>query len=165
MSDTQFLLVKGTAYYAMVLGKPRPNYDRNGTEWKMDFVPADDTEAAKLKAAGIGDRLKVANDGHPAAGQQVIKLKRKGEDKEGNPKGPPVVVDSTQKTWPEDKLIGNDSKVFVKLAVTPPRTKGYKASCTLTGVMVKEHAEYVSTGRGMFDEVADKAEDGSEEPW
>lgn len=167
MSETNFLLVKGTAYYAMVLGKARPNYERTGTEWTLDFVPADEAEAAKLKAAGIGDRVKEVKDGHPAGdGVKAIRLRRKGEDKDGNPKKGPVVVDNVQKDWPEDKLIGNGSKVFVKLAVTPPRTKAFKASCTLTGVMVKEYVPYEGGGKGMFDEVADEeAAAGGEEPW
>lgn len=164
MADTQFEIIRGKAYYAQVLGKARPNYNRDGTEWKIDLVPEEGARA-KLRELGILDRLKrMDKEGHPAEGLDVIKLKRKGEDYEGNPRTGPKVVDSKQKPWPEDKLIGNGSDVFVRISVTPPKTKGYKAKVTLMGVLVKEYVPYESSGaeRGMFDEVADT---GGEEPW
>lgn len=169
MSEVKFVTVKGKAYYAQVLGKPRTNYQKDGTEWTIDVVLEDKAEVRKLQDAGIGDRIRIAKETHPAAGEKYYKFTRKfreANDQYEQTK-PPKVMDMHQKDWPQDKLIGNNSDVFVRFSVTPPGDKKFKSKVTLMGVMVEKHVPYESSGRGMFDEAFEEydLEKPKDEDW
>lgn len=164
-TETQFVTLHGNAFYAKILGKPRMNYNKDGTEWTMDFVP-DNNSVATMKKLGIKDRLK-SKEGHPAGDDaEYIRIRRKGEKKDF-PSGeiikntPVDVVDKFKKPWNENTLIGNGSEVFIKIAVSPQAKPGMKARVTLMGVLVKDLVPYEAAERDNWGDVEDE-EGGAE---
>lgn len=122
MADNVTTLVyRGAIQYAKVLGDPVLNYNKDGQEWKFDFIPDDDKAAAKeLKSLGVGDRLRSLEDseGNPRyGGSKYMSFKQNANRKDGTPNIPIRVVDAAGNPWNEDELIGNGSRVDVKFVV------------------------------------------------
>lgn len=115
------LVFRGRLQYAKVLGEPVLNYNKDGQEWKFDFIPNDEkSAAADLKAVGVSDRLRSLTDseGNPRyEGQKYMSFKQNATRRDGTPNYPIKVVDALGEPWPEDKLIGNDTVADVKFVV------------------------------------------------
>lgn len=122
MSDNVTTLVyRGKLQYAKVLGEPALNWNKDGHEWKFDFIPLDNAAAKKeLTSLGVGDRLRnLSNkEGVPRYdGQEYMSFKQNAQRRDGSPNKPIEVVDINGTPWPEDKLLGNDTIADVKFVV------------------------------------------------
>ena len=118
------LVFRGTLQYARVLGDPVLNYNKDGQEWKFDFVPNDQAGAEKeLTATGankVSDRLRALTDseGNPRYdGQKYMSFKQAAERRDGTPNIPIRVEDVNGNNWPEDVLLGNGTVADVKFVV------------------------------------------------
>lgn len=122
MADNVTTLVyRGRLEYAKVLGDPVLNYNKDGQEWKFDFIPNDPASAKKeLKSLGVGERLRSLTDSEDNPrydGAEYMSFKQNATRKDGSPNQPITVVDVNGKPWPEDVLIGNDTVADVKFVV------------------------------------------------
>ena len=119
--DVTTLVYRGKVQYAKILGDPVLNYNKDGQEWKFDFIPNDEASAAKeLKGLGVGDRLRALDDseGNPRYdGQKYMVFKQNATRKDGSANKPITVVDITGKPWPPEVLLGNDTVVDLKFVV------------------------------------------------
>lgn len=130
-TDIQTVILRGKLQYARVLGEPVLNYNKDGKEWKFDFIPLDQKEAAKrLKELGVRDRLrslKNKDDEPRYDGVEYMSFKQKATKADGSDNTPINVVDASGNGWDQDKLIGNDTVVDLKFVVIdngPSRFKG-----------------------------------------
>ena len=139
------LVFRGKLQYAKVLGEPVLNYNKDGQEWKFDFIPNDPDGAAKeLKAVGVADRLRSLedSDGNPRYdGQKYMTFKQNAERKDGTPNYPIRVVDALNEPWPEDKMLGNDTVADVKFVVID-NGKGKFNGVYPRSIRVLDHVEY-----------------------
>ena len=143
-------VVVGKSYYAKVLGDPPPAYDPTETEWSIDVTV--DAEARKnLEELGLDHKIQSPTHnmrgeerGKPhESGSEFIKFSRRGEKQDGTPAKPIRIIDKQKNPWPEDKLIGNGSKVAVSFAVNEGEYRGkpWKKPGIL-GIMVLDHVPY-----------------------
>ena len=134
---------RGEAAWAKVLGEPVA-YEDNPKAWSVSLLldPSDpETIAfverieavfeefhgpkAKIAANGwpFGDETSKDEKGRPVpTGKVKFNFKRKQETASGAIKDGPLVVDSKKNLWPQDKLIGNGSKI--KVAFAPWKWEG-----------------------------------------
>lgn len=118
------LVFRGTLQYARVLGDPVLNYNKDGQEWKFDFVPNDPAGARKeligTGANKVADRLRALKDseGNPRYdGAEYMSFKQAAERRDGTPNTPIRVEDVYGNNWPEDVLLGNGTVADVKFVV------------------------------------------------
>lgn len=145
---------RGRLQYARVLGDPIPNYNKDGKEWKFDFIPEDPKGSkAELKSVDVADRLRVLyykdEDGNPDpknpkyGGDAFMSFKQAATRRDGTDNFPIKVEDIIGNTWPQDKLIGNDTVAdvtFVVIDSGPGRFNGvYPRS-----IRILEHVPYES---------------------
>ena len=134
---------RGEAAWAKVLGEPVA-YEDNPKAWSVSLLldPSDpETIAfverieavfeefhgpkAKIAANGwpFGDETSKDEKGRPVpTGKVKFNFKRKQETASGAIKDGPLVVDSKKSLWPQEKLIGNGSKI--KVAFSPWKWEG-----------------------------------------
>lgn len=134
------LVLRGKAMFAKILGDPIPNYNKDGKEWKMDFV-LQPSSIKELKEAGIGDRVKTKID--YLEGAPFLSFKHKFVDENTKPI---KVVDVQGNEWDQKKLIGNGSDVDVKFVVMdfgPGKKKGvYIRSVRVLKLVPYERKEF-----------------------
>lgn len=115
------LVFRGKLQYARVLGDPVLNYNKDGQEWKFDFIPLDTKGSkAELKEVGVADRLRVLTDSEGNErydGQAYMSFKQNALRKNGEPNYPIKVQDINGNPWPEDRLLGNDTIADVRFVV------------------------------------------------
>ena len=119
---TKTLVLRGTLQYAKILGDPSLNYNKDGQEWKFDFVPNNQKSVNKeLKEAGIADRLRVLIDKKTNTprygGSAYMTFKQNANRKDGTPNQPIKVVDAAGNPWNPTTLLGNDTEADVKFVV------------------------------------------------
>lgn len=134
--------ITGTAFYAKVLGAPKPAYNPGEKEWSIDVCVSPDT-VAKLGTLGLSHEVKTKGD---ARGIFVSFKRRELKKKTGLPNGPITVLDQFAKGWPAEKLIGNGSTVSVKFKTFDvpafgkrPAHKGW----AILEIRVLDHVEYI----------------------
>jgi len=150
MADFTTVFVKGELFWAKIVGKPVPNYEKDGREWTVDFVPED---TSFLKEHGLLDRLKEARE--PITGN-FLRLKKPELDSEGNKNEPIKIVDANNQPWDGSK-IGNGSRVDVKLTIAD-WGRGKKKSIWIKVIRVTEHIPFeVDEFAGMGEPAANKA--------
>lgn len=152
-TETTTFVYRGRLQYAKVLGDPVLNYNKDGNEWKFDFVPNDARTAEKeLKAVGKGDRIRSKED--YLNGEKYISFKQAELTRDGKPNRRIRVEDAAGNPWPETKLIGNGSVADVKFVVVdngPGKFKGmYPRS-----IRILEHVPYE---RKEFDDLPEDDE-------
>lgn len=135
MSDRQTAYIRGTAFWAKIVGDPVPNYSKDGYEWVMD-VALDSAGVKEVKALGIGDKIKNKDDERG----QFIQVKQRRERADGGENRAPKIVNAAGRDWNGEK-IGNGSKVDVKLSVVD-YGKGKKKGVYLQGVRVLDLVTY-----------------------
>lgn len=150
-NKTVEMVIRGKAHYAKILGKPVPNYSKDGFEWKMD-LEIDDPTVKELRSAGIGDRVK-QKEGYLDGGPYLT-LKQRAHNNDGEPNKPPRVVDKTGKPWSDDDLIGNESTVDTKIAIVDYGV-GKKKGVYIRGVRVLDHVPYKGK---LFDDLSEDDE-------
>ncbi len=154
-NDVNALVFRGKLQYAKVLGEPVLNYNKDGQEWKFDFIPNDEkSAAADLKKLGVADRLRSLedSDGNPRYdGQKYMSFKQNATRKDGSPNFPIKVMDAAGNPWPEDKLLGNDTVADVRFVVID-NGKGRFNGVYPRSIRVLEHVEYKSKEFEPLDE-------------
>lgn len=132
MANTYY--IRGKAYYAKVLGRPVPNYNKDGFEWTIELEP--DKEGVKLlKELGVGNRISKGEKSNR------ILFRQKEKRLDGTNNDPITVVDKENHPWPQDKLIGNESIIDLKFNYVD-YGKGKQAGLYPKGVRVLEHVPY-----------------------
>lgn len=158
-NKNQTLVLRGTAMYAKVLGDPVLNYDKDGKEWKFDFIPKDPKAVTKeLAEAGVSDRLRsrvVKSTGEDLyEGAKFMSFRQREYTKDGKPNEPIGVFDILGSPWDQNKLIGNGSIVDVRFAVVD-YGPGKKAGVYPRSIRVLDHVPYAVT---QFVEINDDDE-------
>lgn len=149
------MLIQGRCKWAKVIGEPGWGYEAKFKEWSID-VYVDEETAAKLKAEGLGKKLKDKGNG------TYITFKRKeiGVNRTtGQPKNndPIRVVDHRGQPW-DNRWIGNGSTVNVNFIINE-YGKGEKAA----NILSLQVWDYVPYEGGEFPtrDDADKSVDDS----
>lgn len=138
--------VKGEAYWAMVLGEPRPTYSGDNREWTVD-LKLNKAGVKAIKDLGMEQRIKDNRDHSPFIRFARVETK-KGGPNAGQENKPIPITDMFGKPWDQDKLIGNGSKIEVEFATYIPIFKGKKfpPKPNVLKIVVLEHVPYVSPG-------------------
>lgn len=123
-------------YWSKVIGDPRPNYTKDGTEWSFDLALTDEAKK-QLKAAGAASYFKDTGDDRGT----FVHLKRKGVKNDGNPAKPIAVVDHQNNPW-DGRLIGNGSTVNVSVAMNEYGDKVKKIQISPLAIQVWDYVEY-----------------------
>lgn len=144
MSAATTVFVSGEVYWAKVIGAPRPNYDGDAREWTVDFVPED---VSFLKEHKLLDRLKEPKDPIPG---DFIRLKKSELTKDGDKNEPIRIYDADNNPW-DDRLLGNGTKVDVKLKIVD-WGKGKKKSIYVQAIRVTDLVPFISNEFGAMDE-------------
>jgi hypothetical protein len=156
-SKPQTAVFRGKAQYAKVLGEPMLNYNKDGKEWKIDVVFADEKGIkAEAKKLGIADRVKQKDtymDGQPYMTFKQAEYKRNGEANERI-----KITDILGNPWPQDKLIGNGSDIDVKFVVVD-YGPGKKHGIYIRSIRVLKLVEY---SKQEFDDIPDDDEFAAE---
>jgi hypothetical protein len=157
ISKPQTAVFRGKAQYAKVLGEPMLNYNKDGKEWKIDVVFADEKGIkAEAKKLGIADRVKQKDDyvdGQPYMTFKQAEFKRNGEANERV-----KVTDILGNPWPQDKLIGNGSDIDVKFVVVD-YGPGKKHGIYIRSIRVLKLVEY---NKKEFDDLPEDDEFAAE---
>lgn len=120
-------IINGLAMYAMVVGAPRINqFNPDNPLWSIDVVVDKDT-VKKLKAEGLGWKIKDAKEGYSS---EYITFKKNSLRSDGTKNNPIEIVDAQGKPW-DTRLIGNGSEVNIRYTTyegfkkqTNPRING-----------------------------------------
>ena len=148
-------ILQGQAYYAKVIGKPKPGYDKTKLEWSTDVAINSETKKRLIKE-GVGAYIKNKGDDRG----DFISFKRAATKMDGTPGKPIEVVDNKGQPWDQNTFIGNKSVVNVMYALNEKAAGGLKPG--LIKMQVWEHVPYVPTGEGAEDfPIADTGEDWS----
>jgi len=154
MAELVVKQLTGKAYWFKVLGKPVPNYNKDGFEWAFD-VSVD--EATKKDLIGYGLASKIKNRGDERGDFITFKrasVKRSGP-KAGEENDPIRVIASDGKTvWDKSVKLGNGSTIKVKFTlneVTNKRTKEKSMRADPLSIQVWDYVPYVETERQEFD--------------
>ena len=159
---------RGEAAWAKVLGEPVA-YEDNPKAWSVSLLldPSDPETIAFVERIEAvfeefhGPKAKIAANGWPfgddtikdekgrpvPTGKVKFNFKRKQETASGAIKDGPLVVDSKKNLWPQDKLIGNGSKI--KVAFSPWKWEGPSGkgmSLELDAVQVLDLEPYAKDG-------------------
>jgi len=159
-NNTTTVFASGALYWAKIVGDQAlvSNYDGDGKEWTMEFEP-DDTSflkdnrlldrlkdplayAERLEQRGEDDKAAAARAGAEGRTDYII-LKKPELDRDGNKNTPFAIYDDEGVAWGEDRLIGNGTKVDVKLSIVDWGV-GKKKSIYCRAVRVTDHVAYVS---------------------
>lgn len=132
--------LRGTAHYAKLLGDPRPNFTGDNREWtvELELTPAGVEQLVDLK---LSDRIKRKEDFLNNA--PYITLRQRETRRDGKTNSAPRVVDIKGNPWDENILIGNGSKVDVRLNIVPPAKGKPKAGIYLNSVRILDLVPYV----------------------
>lgn len=147
-------VITGKAYWFKVLGKPVPNYNKDGFEWVFD-VSLDAETLKVLKEQGLGPKIKNKGDDRG----DFIQFKRNSEKRNGPDKGkandPIRVIGPDGKTvWDNAVKVGNGSTIRVKYVLNDTvdqRTKAKGRRADVLSVQIWELVPYVAPERQEFD--------------
>lgn len=148
------MLIQGKARWAKITGAPHDGFERAFKEWSIDVV-VDEATQEKLKAEGLGPRLKDKGNG------VFMTFKRKELKKDGSPNQPIRVVDHHGEAWDARTKIGNGSTVNVNFA-----TNEYKKGEFNANILSLQVWDLVAYEGGEFptrEDVPAATEDWSEE--
>lgn len=147
MNDRTNVFVTGKVYWAKIFGEPRPNYDGDGREWTVEFVP-DDTSF--LKEHKLLDRLKdKPDDKNPDKGDYLV-LRKKELTRDGKENDPIRVYNEDNEPWDSNQLLGNGTGVDAKLTIVD-YGRGKKKGVYIQAFRVRDHVPYVSNEFGAMD--------------
>lgn len=152
-NNTSTVFASGKIYWAKIVGDQalHLNYDGDSRQWAYEFVP-DDTSF--LKEHGLLDRLKDKHDDkNPDKGEYLV-LRKPEFDREGNKNDPIRIYDEDNQPW-DDRLLGNGTKVDIKLRIVD-WGRGKKKGIYTTAIRVTELVPYVSNEFGAMDEAKEE---------
>lgn len=127
---------EGTVKWCKVLGEPRAKYDpTKGNEWSTNVTVTKEAKQA-LKNYKVLNHFKIDDEDDT----QFISVRRDELTKNGQKNAPVQVVDAVGEKWDHSLLIGNGSKVKVKVTLTPFMRDGTEHhKVTLDKITVLEH--------------------------
>lgn len=150
-------MLEAKAFYAKVVGKPKPGYDKTKLEWSIDAAISSDTRKTLIKQ-GVGDYVKNKGDDRG----DFITFKRPATKADGTPGKPIRVVDNRDQPWDQSVFIGNGSTVHIQYALNEKAAGGIKPG--LIAIQVWKHIPYEPKDGTMEDfPIADGSGDWSEE--
>lgn len=155
-SKSAKVFVSGTVKWAKIVGDKAlvSNYDGDAREWTFQFHPED---TAFLKDHKLLDRLKDKGD---EQGPYLI-LKKPEFNKDGEKNDPFRIYDENNEPW-DDRLIGNGSKVDVKLDIRdwgPGKKKSiYAAAIRVTDLVSFVRDEFAGMTKATDSKPAKKTE-------
>lgn len=132
-------MLKGKAFYAKVVGKPKPGYDKTKLEWSLDVAIDADTKKTLVKQ-GVGEYVKNKGDDRG----DFVSFKRAAVKSDGTAAKPIGVFDSKGQPWDQSVFIGNGSVVNVMYALNEKAAGGLKPG--LIKMQVWEHVPYAPSG-------------------
>lgn len=142
------MLIQGKAKWAKVIGDPSWGYENAFKEWSVDVYIDQDT-VGRLKAEGLGDKLKEKGNG------PYITFKRKEFKKDGTANSPIRVVDHKGEAWDKRK-IGNGSTVNVNFLISE-----YKPGQKNANIVSMQIWDYVPYEGGEFPTREDAGDNGA----
>lgn len=163
----------GTVYWASIVGDQalRTNYDGDAKEWSFEFEPNDPSflkehrlldrlkdplaYALRLEERGESEKAEAAREAAEGRGDYLL-LKKPELDRDGNKNPPFAIYDADNQPWGTDRLIGNGSKVDVKLSIVD-WGPGKKKSIYCKAIRVTDHVPYESNPFGGMDNETPKA--------
>jgi hypothetical protein len=149
------MLIRGTAKWAKVIGKPHAGYEAKFNEWSID-VYVDAATEKKLRDEGLSHKLKDKGNG------VYITFKRKELKMDGSPNQPIRVVDHRGEAWNEKVKIGNGSVVNVNFVINEfGKGKNDKAANILS-LQIWELVKYEG---GEFPTRADDNNETAQDDW
>ncbi len=134
------MLLKGKVYWARLT---KPN-DMSG-KYELDLGHLSKKDIAKIEAEGVEVKTDTTDQDDPNYKGDFVKLKASSEDKDGNKRKPPKVVDAKKNKLPREVVasLGNGSVCIVQVN---PYEWTYKkstgVSLGLNTVQVLEYVEY-----------------------
>lgn len=141
-NDREIVYLRGTLYWAKILGDPVLNYGKDAKEWTMD-VSVDADGKAQVKSLGILSKLKNKDDERG----DFLTLKQRELKRDGTPAYPIKVMDAAGKKWDPEKKLGNGTKADVKFELVDyGKDKAPTARWGLypRAVRILEHSEYAA---------------------
>ena len=162
-------VITGKAYFAKVLGKPVPNYSKDGFEWTVDVALDKDT-VKELKSLGLGPKIKEGNEAHDGLSYITFRraAKKKAGPKAGEDNQPIRVVSPDGKTvWDPQSLIGNGSEIAVKFSINENKSPTGKkfVRADILSMQVRKHVKYDRPEQQDFDAVEGATEGTQAEAW
>lgn len=120
MPTSKMIVLRGTAHWTKLVGFARPytgnpKYNK-GPYWSVDITPLNKSEVAKLKSAGIVNKLKEPRGEKETRTEPYLRLTILETRADGEKNDPPSIVDASGRAWGDD-LIGNGSVVDVMIKV------------------------------------------------
>lgn len=139
----------GTIYWPKIVGERalHSNYDGDGRQWAYELAPDD---PSFLKEHGLLDRLKDKEDPKNPDKGEFLYMKKPEFTKDGDKNEPIRIYDEDNNPWPEDKLIGNGTKVDYKLSIVN-YGKGKKSGIYTQALRVTELVPYEGNDFAAFD--------------
>lgn len=158
-NKSTIVYASGRVFWSKIVGDQAlvTNYDGDGREWTFEFEPEDpsflkehrlldrlkDPMAYALRLRDRGEDDKADKAAEQAEGRTDYLLLRKPEfDKDGNKNTPFTIYDADNNPW-DDRLIGNESKVDVKLKIVDWGV-GKKKSIYAVAIRVTDLVPYES---------------------
>jgi hypothetical protein len=141
-------VIRGTLYWAKVLGAPIMNDYAKARQWSVDVTP-DDNGLKTLKTLKLTSKLKESKN--PEQGK-FISFRQNEFKKSGEPNDPITITDIKGNPWPSNKKLGNGTVADVKFSyIDFGTTKGNY----ITAIRVLKHVPYVQK---EFDDLSEDDE-------
>lgn len=173
------VFVSGTVYWAKIIGDEAlvTNYDGDGKEWSIEFEPDDVSflkehrlldrlkdplaYAGRLRDKGEDDKAQKAEEAAAGRGDYLI-LRKSELNKDGDKNKPFTVYDADNQPW-DDRLLGNGTKVDMKLDIRD-WGPGKKKSIYATAIRVTDLVPYESDPFAGMDKPTAKPEPRKAKP-
>lgn len=140
------VFASGSIQWAKIVGYKAlsNNYDGDAREWTFDFIPDD---ASFLKEHKLLDRLKTDKEGN-----EYLRIKKSEFTKDGEKNEPFRIYDSEDQPWGDERLIGNGSRVDVKLDIRDwgvgKKKSIYAAAIRVTDLVSYQSNEFAGMDKG-----------------
>lgn len=156
------MLLKGTAHWAKIVGKPQKGYTPGEYEWSVD-ISVDAATSKQLQELGAGSYIKNKGDDRG----DFVSFKRKSIRRDGEEAKPYEIVDHHGEPW-GNKLIGNGSTLNVVYTLNEiPAVGTAKARMKPSAIkfQVWDHVAYENQGRGSDEFPTRGKQEVTEESW
>ena len=139
----------GRIYWPKIVGERalHDNYDGDGRQWAYELAPDD---PSFLKEHKLLDRLKDKSDPKNPDKGEFLYMKKPEFTRDGEKNEPIRIYTEDNEPWPENKMIGNGTKVDFKLSIVD-YGKGKKSGIYTTALRVTDLVPYESNEFGAMD--------------